>query len=75
MPEKNNEFYIGIDNPLTIAAENIYFLTERAATTTSQLSTTYSLDKRAYLLFNLPVRFTLKAFQRYLLRSIKLNSE
>lgn len=52
-----------------------YLLTERNGTTTMQLSTTYSLDKRVYFLFNLPVRLILKAFQRYLLHSIKKNSE
>lgn len=52
-----------------------YLLTEKASTTTLQLSTTYSLDKRVYLIFNLPVRLILKAFQRYLLQSIKANSE
>ena len=52
-----------------------YLLTERKGVTTLQLSTTYSLDKRVYFLFNLPVRLILKAFQRYLLRSIKKNSE
>lgn len=53
-----------------------YLLTKSgAAVTTLQLSTTYSLDKRVYFLFNLPVRLILKAFQRYLLQSIKKNSE
>lgn len=52
-----------------------YLLTKDNGTTTLQLSTTYSLDKRLYFLFNLPVRVILKAFQRYLLRSIKKNSE
>ncbi len=52
-----------------------YLLTEKAATTTLQLLTTYSIDKRVYWLFNLPVRLILQAFQRYLLRSIKSNSE
>jgi hypothetical protein len=52
-----------------------YILTVNNNITTLQLSTTYSLDKRVYLLFNFPVRLILKAFQRYLLRSIKNNSE
>jgi hypothetical protein len=52
-----------------------YLLTGNNGTTTLQLCTTYSLDKGIYLLFNLPVRIILKAFQRYLLRSIKKNSE
>ena len=52
-----------------------YILTESNGVTALQLSTTYSLDKRVYFLFNFPVRLILKAFQRYLLRSIKKNSE
>lgn len=52
-----------------------YILTEKAAATRLQLSTTYSLDRRIYLLFNLPFRLILKAFQQYLLRSIKSNSK
>jgi hypothetical protein len=52
-----------------------YLLIENNGTTTLQLSTSYSLDKGVYLLFNLPVRLILKAFQRYLLSSIKKNSE
>jgi hypothetical protein len=52
-----------------------YFLTTTANTTNLRLVTTYSLDKRLYFLFNLPVRLILKIFQRYLLTSIKKNSE
>lgn len=52
-----------------------YQLTPGETGTTLKLLTTYSLDKRVYLLFNLPVRLILKLFQRYLLRSIKKNSE
>lgn len=52
-----------------------YLLTTDKAITTLQLSTTYSIDKRLYFLFNLPVRIILKAFQRYLLTSIKKNSQ
>lgn len=52
-----------------------YLLTERKGITTLKLSTTYSLDKRVHFLFNLQVRLILKAFQRYLLRSIKKNIE
>jgi hypothetical protein len=52
-----------------------YLLTDRKGITTLELATTYSLDKRVYFLFNLPVRIILKAFQRYLLRSIKKNTK
>lgn len=52
-----------------------YLITIEEKLTTLHLSTTYSLDNRVYLLLNLPVRIILEAFQRYLLRSIKMNSE
>ena len=52
-----------------------YLLKETAGGTSLQLSTTYSLDRRIYLLFNMPVRIILNAFQQYLLSSIKKNSE
>lgn len=51
-----------------------YYLTTTGQTTTLKLTTTYSIDKRLYFLFNIPVKFILKAFQRYLLTSIKKNS-
>lgn len=52
-----------------------YYLTTRGKTTILKLTTTYSIDKRLYFLFNIPARMILKAFQRYLLASIKKNSE
>lgn len=52
-----------------------YYLTTIGQKTTLKLTTTYSIDKRLYFLFNLPARIILKAFQRYLLASIKKNSE
>ncbi|MBV4357463.1 hypothetical protein [Pinibacter aurantiacus] len=52
-----------------------YYLTTTGETTTLQLTTTYSIDKRLYFLFNIPARMILKVFQRYLLKSIKKNSE
>jgi hypothetical protein len=52
-----------------------YYLTTIGETTTLKLTTTYSIDKRLYFLFNIPARLILKAFQRYLLTSIKKNSE
>lgn len=52
-----------------------YYLTTNGKTTTLKLTTTYSIDNRLYFLFNLPARLILKAFQRYLLSSIKKNSE
>ncbi|MBP6756427.1 MAG: hypothetical protein KA210_09770 [Bacteroidia bacterium] len=52
-----------------------YYLTTTGQTTSLKLKTTYSIDRRLYFLFNIPVRLILKAFQRYLLTSIKKNSE
>jgi hypothetical protein len=52
-----------------------YFLTNNGATTTLRLKTVYSIDSRFCFLFNFPVKIILKAFQRYLLSSIKTNSE
>ena len=52
-----------------------YFLAYNGDRTTLRLKTEYSIDRRFYLLFNLPVKIILKAFQRYLLVSIKKNSE
>lgn len=52
-----------------------YFLTTNSNSINLKLVTTYSIDKRLYFLFKLPVRLILKIFQRYLLTSIKKNSE
>ena len=52
-----------------------YFLTTNSNVTNLKLVTTYSIDRRFFFLFNLPVRLILKIFQRYLLTSIKKNSE
>lgn len=43
--------------------------------TVLKLSTSYSLDNRVYYVFNFPVKIILRAFQNYLLTSIKQNSE
>lgn len=52
-----------------------YFLSTHGGLTNLKLVTTYSIDKRLYFLFNPLVRIILKAFQRYLLTSIKKNAE
>jgi hypothetical protein len=52
-----------------------YFLTSEKSSTNLKLMTTYSIDKRFYFIFNYPVRLILKLFQRYLLTSIKKNSQ
>lgn len=52
-----------------------YYLTTTGKSTSLKLTTTYRIDKRLYFLFNIPAKYILKAFQRYLLTSIKMNSE
>jgi hypothetical protein len=52
-----------------------YFLMNNTHATNLKLVTTYSIDRRLYFFLNLPVRLILKIFQRYLLTSIKKNSE
>lgn len=52
-----------------------YYLTTIGEKTSLKLTTTYSIDKGFYYLFNTPARVILKAFQRNLLTSIKKNSE
>ena len=52
-----------------------YRLKTQGQATSLELITTYSIDGRFYPLLNFPVRLILKAFQKYLLTSIKKNSE
>lgn len=52
-----------------------YHLKTIGQTTTLTLKTTYSIDRRLNFLFSIPARLILKSFQRYLLKSIKKNSE
>ena len=52
-----------------------YYLNTNSGSTKLKLKTTYSIDRRFYFLLNLPVRGILKLFQKYLLSSIKKNSE
>jgi hypothetical protein len=52
-----------------------YFLVNNTNATNLKLVTTYSIDRRLYFFLNLHVRLILKVFQRYLLTSIKKNSE
>lgn len=53
--------------------QGMYLLTLHGVTVNLKLSTTYSIDRKVYPIFNMPARIILKAFQRYLLRSIKRN--
>ena len=52
-----------------------YYLSKKGEKTQLKLSTTYSLDRRVYLLFSIPIKLILTTFQKYLLTSIKKNSE
>lgn len=52
-----------------------YHLFTNGQITILKLTTTYSIDSRLYWLYNFPVRLILKGFQKYLLNSIKKNSE
>lgn len=52
-----------------------YLLTQKEEVTTLKLSSAYSIDSRFYYLFKFPVEIILKIFQRYLLTSIKKNTE
>lgn len=51
-----------------------YFLIPTHKSVKLQLVSTYSIDKRLFFLFHIPVFTILKLFQRYLLRSIKKNA-
>ncbi|GGG07941.1 hypothetical protein [Pontibacter amylolyticus] len=68
-------YFFDISQGIFRVPNGSYFLTRKGEITTLQLMTSYSLDGRVYLLFNYPVRLILKAFQNYLLTSIKKNSE
>ncbi|WP_316793028.1 hypothetical protein [Pedobacter frigoris] len=52
-----------------------YLLSDQGEKTVLTLNSTYSIDRSLYYLLNLPVRIILKIFQRYLLISIKRNTE
>jgi hypothetical protein len=52
-----------------------YILTCNSNLTILKLVTTYSINRRWHFLLNMPVRLILKIFQRYLLASIKKNTE
>ena len=68
-------YFFDISEGIFRVPNGAYFLTEKRNEITLELRTTYSLDKRLYWLFNVPVKLVLKAFQKYLLTSIKKNSE
>ena len=52
-----------------------YYLLQKSDGVILTLETTYSIHKKVYPIFNLPIRLVLKLFQNYLLTSIKMNSE
>lgn len=76
-PEKG--FIVGhffdISNGVFRVLSGAYFLSDKRGRIELLLQTTYSLDRRIYWLFNLPVSLVMKAFQKYLLTAIKRNSE
>lgn len=76
-PEKGFKvlYFFELSEEVFQISTGAYYLTTTGQTTSLKLTTTYRIDKRLYLLFNIPARLILKAFQRYLLTSIKTNSE
>lgn len=68
-------YFFDIKDGIFRVPNGSYLLTSNKNMTELQLSTTYSLDRRVFFLFNIPVRLILKVFQKYLLTSIKKNSE
>ena len=76
-PEKGFRvcYFIELSEGVFQIPTGAYFLETIGKKTTLKLTTTYSIDSRFYLLFNYPARLILKIFQRYLLTSIKKNSE
>jgi hypothetical protein len=68
-------YFFDISDGVFRVLNGSYLLTTRGDTTELQLATTYSLDRRVYFLFRIPVRLILTAFQKYLLTSIKKNTE
>ena len=55
-------------------ATGYYVLDEQGATTTIQLGTEYSIDRRFAPLLGIPVWVVLRGFQRYLLKAIAHNA-
>jgi hypothetical protein len=76
-PEKGFTVFYGFDISSGIfrILEGSYLLVGKDQKTMLTLSSTYSIDRRFFYLFNFPVRMILKVFQRYLLTSIKKNTE
>ncbi len=76
-PEKGFKvgYFFDISDGIFRVPNGSYFLKDKGDKIELQLATTYSLDRRVYYLFNIPVRLILRAFQKYLLSSIKKNSE
>lgn len=75
-PEKGFRvlYWFDISTGLFQILSGSYLLINKGQNTTLELSSNYSLDRRFYFLFNLPVKMILKVFQRYLLVSIKKNA-
>ena len=76
-PEKGFKvgYFFDLSSGIFQILEGSYRLTDLGSSTTLTLNTTYSIDKSYYFLLNIPVKIILKIFQRYLLTSIKRNTE
>ncbi len=76
-PEKGFKvlYFFEISEGVFQIATGAYYLTTTGNKTSLKLTTTYSIDRRLYFLFNIPSMLILKVFQRYLLTSIKKNCE
>lgn len=67
--------FLDLSDGVFRVSRGMYLLTRRGSAITLELSTTYSINRKVDPIFHLPARLILKAFQRYLLHSIKRNCE
>lgn len=74
-PEKGFKvfFFFDLSDGLVQIPAGSYLLSEHSPSTTIQLRTQYSIDRRVAFLFELPVRVCLRGFQRFLLTAISKN--
>jgi hypothetical protein len=76
-PEKGFKvfYFFDLSEGIFRIPHGAYYLNTKPYSTKLRLETTYSIDRRFYFLLFLPVRLVLKIFQKYLLSTIKKNSE
>lgn len=67
-------YFFDLSNGVFQIPTGSYYLSENGQVTL-ELQTTYSIHKYLFILFYVPVTIVLKLFQRFLLTSIKKNSE